>query len=74
MRERRRQRTGIANLNGIATSADGAKIYVTFTGPAKDQGGILDPAHIADQFWMLHTQPRDAWTFELDLRPWMESW
>src|SRR5437899_4320444 len=40
----------------------------------KDQGGILDPAHIADQFWMLHTQPRDAWTFELDLRPWMESW
>src|SRR4030095_8865599 len=38
----------------------------------KDQGGILDPAHIADQFWMLHVQPRDAWTFELDLRPWME--
>jgi NAD(P)-dependent dehydrogenase (short-subunit alcohol dehydrogenase family) len=41
---------------------------------AKDQGGILDPAHIADQFWMLHVQPRDAWTFELDLRPWMERW
>ena len=40
----------------------------------KDRGGILDPAHIADQFWMLHVQPRDAWTFELDLRPWMESW
>jgi NAD(P)-dependent dehydrogenase (short-subunit alcohol dehydrogenase family) len=40
----------------------------------KDQHGILDPAHIADQFWMLHTQPRDAWTFELDLRPWTERW
>jgi len=40
----------------------------------KDQGGLLDPAHIADQFWMLHVQPRDAWTFELDLRPWMERW
>jgi NAD(P)-dependent dehydrogenase (short-subunit alcohol dehydrogenase family) len=40
----------------------------------KDQGGILDPAHIADQFWILHAQPRDAWTFELDLRPWMERW
>ena len=40
----------------------------------KDQGGILEPAHIADQFWALHTQPRDAWTFELDLRPWMEKW
>jgi NAD(P)-dependent dehydrogenase (short-subunit alcohol dehydrogenase family) len=39
----------------------------------KDQDGILDPAHIADAYWMLHSQPRDAWTHELDLRPWMES-
>ena len=51
-------------------------IRTTFpqTHALKDQGGILDPAHIADQFWMLHVQPRDAWTFELDLRPWMERW
>src|SRR5690606_4232994 len=40
----------------------------------KDQDGILDPAHIAENYWYLHTQPRDAWTFELDLRPWMEKW
>lgn len=40
----------------------------------KDQDGILDPAHIADSYWFLHTQPRDAWTFELDLRPWLERW
>ncbi|HZY17495.1 MAG TPA: SDR family oxidoreductase [Ramlibacter sp.] len=39
----------------------------------KDQDGILDPDHIADQYWMLHDQPRDAWTHELDLRPWMEK-
>ena len=39
----------------------------------KDQDGILNPEHIADQYWMLHQQPRDAWTFELDLRPWMEK-
>lgn len=39
----------------------------------KDQAGILDPAHIADSYWMLHQQPRDAWTHELDLRPWMEK-
>src|ERR1700761_2931311 len=36
----------------------------------KDQDGILNPEHIADNYWHLHTQPRDAWTFELDLRPW----
>lgn len=40
----------------------------------KDQDGILDPAHIADSYWFLHAQPRDAWTFELDLRPWIERW
>ena len=40
----------------------------------KDQGGILNPDHIADAYWNLHTQPRDAWTHELDLRPWAETW
>ena len=40
----------------------------------KDQDGILDPEHIAENYWYLHTQPRDAWTFELDLRPWNERW
>jgi NAD(P)-dependent dehydrogenase (short-subunit alcohol dehydrogenase family) len=39
----------------------------------KDRDGILEPEHIADQYWMLHMQPRDAWTHELDLRPWMET-
>lgn len=40
----------------------------------KDQGGIVNPEHIADTYWMLHNQPRDAWTHELELRPWVESW
>jgi short-subunit dehydrogenase len=40
----------------------------------KSQEGILDPEHIAENYWYLHQQPRDAWTFELDLRPWMERW
>lgn len=40
----------------------------------KDKDGILSPDHIADAYWYLHGQSRDAWTFELDLRPWMERW
>lgn len=40
----------------------------------KAQEGILNPEHIAENYWFLHTQPRDAWTFELDLRPWIEHW
>jgi len=39
----------------------------------KDQDGILNPEHIAEQYWQLHCQPRDCWTHELDLRPWMET-
>jgi short-subunit dehydrogenase len=40
----------------------------------KSEDGILNPDHIADNYWHLHTQPRDAWTHELDLRPWRETW
>jgi NAD(P)-dependent dehydrogenase (short-subunit alcohol dehydrogenase family) len=39
----------------------------------KEQDGIVNPDHIADAYWMLHQQPRDAWTHELDLRPYMEK-
>ena len=39
----------------------------------KSADGILNPDHIADNYWHLHTQPRDAWTHELDLRPWSET-
>ncbi len=40
----------------------------------KEQGGILDPDAIAENYWNLHAQPRTAWTHELDLRPWIEKW
>ena len=40
----------------------------------KDQGGILEPEHIADAYWMLHQQLQDARTHELDLRPFMEKY
>jgi NAD(P)-dependent dehydrogenase (short-subunit alcohol dehydrogenase family) len=36
--------------------------------------GILNPDHIAENYLHLHDQPRDAWTFEIDLRPYMEPW
>ena len=40
---------------------------------ARATDGILGPDHIADAYWFLHAQPRDAWTHELDLRPWTEK-
>ncbi len=40
----------------------------------KDIDGILNPDHIAEAYWQIHLQPRDAWTHESDLRPWNEAW
>lgn len=39
---------------------------------ARDQ--ILKPDEIARNYVWLHRQQRSAWTHELDLRPWTETW
>lgn len=41
---------------------------------AKAADLILSPDAIAANYVMLHKQPRSAWTHELDLRPWGETW
>jgi NAD(P)-dependent dehydrogenase (short-subunit alcohol dehydrogenase family) len=35
---------------------------------------LMNPVSIANAYWMLHQQSRDGWTFELDLRPFAETW
>ena len=40
----------------------------------KEQDGIVSPEAIADAYWAIHQQPRNAWTHETELRPWLESW
>jgi NAD(P)-dependent dehydrogenase (short-subunit alcohol dehydrogenase family) len=39
---------------------------------AAQENGLLRPDAIAETYWHLHQQPRDAWTHELDLRPFKE--
>jgi NAD(P)-dependent dehydrogenase (short-subunit alcohol dehydrogenase family) len=39
----------------------------------KAKDGVLSPDVIAANYVMLHHQHRSAWTHELDLRPWIES-
>ena len=39
---------------------------------APDQ--LMHPSSIAETYWRLHAQPRDAWTHELDIRPFSETW
>jgi len=35
---------------------------------------LMKPESIGEAYWNLHRQSRDAWTFELDLRPFGEKW
>ena len=35
---------------------------------------LMQPESIANAYWYLHQQTRDAWTFETDLRPFAETW
>lgn len=40
-------------------------------GRGKD--AVLDPNAIAETYYQLHLQPRNAWSLEVDLRPWVEK-
>lgn len=35
---------------------------------------LMEPESVANAYWYLHSQPRDGWTHELDLRPYAEKW
>ena len=39
-----------------------------------DPNRLMNPASVAEAYWQLYQQPRDAWTFELDIRPSGERW
>ena len=41
--------------------------------PADRPDGMLDPDAIADSYWHVLRQPRSAWTWEVELRPWIET-
>lgn len=35
--------------------------------------GAVHPDAAAEAYWQLHRQPRNAWSFEIDLRPWQQA-
>lgn len=35
---------------------------------------LMRPEAVGDAYWALYTQPRDAWTFEQEIRPYGERW
>ena len=39
-----------------------------------DPNRLMRPAAVAETYWQLYQQPRDAWTFETEIRPFGEKW
>jgi NAD(P)-dependent dehydrogenase (short-subunit alcohol dehydrogenase family) len=39
-----------------------------------DPGRLMRPVSVAEAYWQLYQQPHDAWTFELEIRPFGETW
>ena len=35
---------------------------------------LMNPDSVGEAYWTLYNQTRDAWTFEMDLRPYKETW
>ncbi|MBN8898107.1 MAG: SDR family NAD(P)-dependent oxidoreductase [Rhodospirillales bacterium] len=51
---------------------DGGIRSATRTEPAEAPDSMLDPDAIAAAYWQVAMQPRSAWTWEMELRPWVE--
>ncbi len=41
---------------------------------ARGEGGLINLEGLAAAYWFLHQQPRDGWSFEVDLRTSRENW
>ena len=39
----------------------------------KGTDGVIDPTAVAETYWHIAHQPRSAWTFETDIRPWRDT-
>ena len=50
------------------------ELFPEFVKQKKDIDGLMNPDDIASNYLWIHNQPRNSWTHELDLRPWVEKW
>lgn len=50
------------------------ELFQDYYNEKKAIDGLMNPNDIAGNYLWLYKQPRNAWTHEIDLRPWVEKW
>ena len=63
------QWVSLAYEDGGTRSAEKNRIETQEDDPDK----WLDPDEIASTYWHLHTQHRSSWSWEIEVRPWVEK-
>ena len=53
---------------------ESTKAFLAEQFASKGEDGVMQPDDMAEIYWQIHTQPRSAWTFEQDVRPYAEPW
>ncbi len=60
-------------VDGLIENASTAQVMPDLYA-SKGKDGIIQPDDLARIYWNIHNQPRTAWTFEQDARPFSEPW
>ena len=53
---------------------ESTKAFLAEQFASKGEDGVMQPDDMAEIYWQIHKQPRSAWTFEQDVRPYAEPW
>ena len=61
------------NIHVAHVVIDGAISSATRPVPADKPDSMLHPDAIAESYMHLYKQPRNAWTWEIEVRPWVEK-
>ena len=52
----------------------GLSFYAFFANKNDDPDLLMPPSSVAESYGLLYQQPKSAWTFELEIRPFGEKW
>src|SRR5438128_2275298 len=61
------------HATGVPMDTTREQDVIALFAQAMGEDGLISLAGLSDAYWYLYNQPKAAWTHELDLRPFKES-